>query len=113
MKPYFQQGDIVLYHGDCREVLPQLSYQFDDVSKFSKISKETVNQSLLLKEPHWLSECEQTLRRLNKRWLPLYRASMSGKMTDEQWNQFVNLQYKLIAEGILTEEELLTGQTTA
>ncbi len=25
MKPYFEQGDIKLYHGDCREILPQIS----------------------------------------------------------------------------------------
>lgn len=24
MKPYFQDGDVVIYHGDCREILPQV-----------------------------------------------------------------------------------------
>ena len=31
MTPYFEQDGITLYHGDCREVLPQLGQQFQTV----------------------------------------------------------------------------------
>jgi len=26
MKPYYQHGGITIYHGDCRDILPQLSH---------------------------------------------------------------------------------------
>ena len=29
MKPYFESGGVTIYHGDCREILPQLTDRFD------------------------------------------------------------------------------------
>lgn len=31
VKPYYEQDGIVIYHGDCREVLPSLAHKFDAV----------------------------------------------------------------------------------
>lgn len=61
LKPYYEHGGATIYHGDCREVLPQLESAFVDLV-IADPPYGTTNLDWDVRDLAWLELCARSLR---------------------------------------------------
>jgi site-specific DNA-methyltransferase (adenine-specific) len=87
MRPYYESDGIVLYHGDCREVLPQLQRDRFDLILADPNYGET-KLAWDVRDLRWLDLAEPTLRESGSMWcfgtLRLFMAQASALLAT--WN---------------------------
>ncbi len=83
MKPYYQDGSVTLYHGDCRQILPNLS-RFDLLLTDPPYGIDADNRKRVLSRSNAAAAKDYGESQWDKEPVPMWLMELARSMADKQ-----------------------------